>query len=92
MVHQLEQQCRELFEEGIQEPNCVLRDIAVGRWAGVGCCNPACTNVAGWSEQALVLRKCSACQVVRYCSAACQRDDWLSHRPACKELRRELEG
>lgn len=29
------------------------------------------------------LRKCSGCKVAIYCSSACQRRDWLRHKPVC---------
>ncbi|KAJ7747644.1 hypothetical protein DFH07DRAFT_575751 [Mycena maculata] len=28
-------------------------------------------------------QKCSRCGAVRYCDAACQKEDWKSHRPLC---------
>lgn len=33
------------------------------------------------------LQRCSACKVVRYCSAACQKRDWPTHRDECKALK-----
>lgn len=38
-------------------------------------------------SQASKLQRCSACKVVRYCSAACQRRDWPAHRDECKALK-----
>jgi len=29
------------------------------------------------------ITRCSACKVIHYCSAACQRKDWPSHKLAC---------
>ncbi|PIL28918.1 hypothetical protein GSI_08965 [Ganoderma sinense ZZ0214-1] len=31
--------------------------------------------------------RCSSCQSVSYCDAACQRADWAQHKPACRSLR-----
>lgn len=39
------------------------------------------------SEPASKLQRCSACKVVRYCSAGCQRRDWPTHRDECKALK-----
>ncbi|KAJ1043210.1 hypothetical protein NDA10_004179 [Ustilago hordei] len=33
------------------------------------------------------LQRCSGCKVVRYCSSACQRRDWPTHRDECKALK-----
>lgn len=33
------------------------------------------------------LQRCSACKVIRYCSAACQKRDWPAHRDECKALK-----
>lgn len=33
------------------------------------------------------LRRCGACRAVRYCSEACNRASWPSHRPSCRRLR-----
>ncbi|SOV06875.1 uncharacterized protein UDID_05707 [Ustilago sp. UG-2017a] len=33
------------------------------------------------------LERCSGCKVVRYCSSACQRRDWPTHRDECKALK-----
>jgi MYND finger len=36
-------------------------------------------------------KKCSACQISRYCSVVCQRSDWqLGHRVECKRLQVSL--
>jgi hypothetical protein len=32
-------------------------------------------------------RNCSGCRTVVYCSAACQKSDWKSHKPVCKTHR-----
>lgn len=33
---------------------------------------------------------CSACGVMRYCNAACQRADWSRHKPICIEFQRRV--
>ncbi|RYY33642.1 zinc finger MYND domain-containing protein, partial [archaeon] len=48
---------------------CVLR-----------CCMPTCA-CCGRQDAGL---RCSQCKGVHYCSAACQRADWVQHRGACK--------
>lgn len=41
----------------------------------------------GSTSAASKLQRCSACKVVRYCSGACQRRDWPTHRDECKALK-----
>ena len=28
--------------------------------------------------------RCAGCLMARYCGDACQRDDWLAHKPHCR--------
>ncbi|PNH08337.1 hypothetical protein TSOC_005068 [Tetrabaena socialis] len=53
------------------------------------CVNPACRNFDGPAEADLPLRKCSACEAVRYCGAGCQRQHWREggHKKECAGLR-----
>lgn len=37
----------------------------------------------------VVLQKCAGCRVRWYCSKACQKDDWPTHKPICKEIKRK---
>ncbi|KAJ7730861.1 hypothetical protein DFH07DRAFT_848175 [Mycena maculata] len=48
------------------------------------CCSIGCPQT---SETSL-LRKCTVCQVMRYCSTICQRDAWPTHKTVCKDLRK----
>ena len=32
------------------------------------------------------LRRCGSCLAVKYCSSACQTEDWASHRLVCKSV------
>jgi MYND finger/Ankyrin repeats (3 copies) len=41
---------------------------------------PCC---ASCQKSGIKLRACSKCHAVRYCSTACQRAHWRSHKPAC---------
>ncbi|KAJ6545237.1 hypothetical protein B0H19DRAFT_1075583 [Mycena capillaripes] len=34
-------------------------------------------------EEAVVLRKCSGCKLVSYCSSECQHHDWREHKKLC---------
>jgi hypothetical protein len=53
------------------------------------CNNPACSNISGPSEAALVKGSsstCAGCRVARYCCKSCQNQHWKVHKPACKAL------
>jgi hypothetical protein len=54
------------------------------------CNNPLCRNVCGPSEAALVGGRsclCGGCLVARYCSRACQKQQWKGqHKPVCEAL------
>ena len=45
------------------------------------CDNPECTVYGNSSN--VGLRTCSACKNAWYCSVACQRSHWKSHKPRC---------
>ncbi|EIW54763.1 uncharacterized protein TRAVEDRAFT_172379 [Trametes versicolor FP-101664 SS1] len=32
------------------------------------------------------MRRCGGCKVTRYCSVACQKEDWRRHKPTCKQI------
>ena len=49
----------------------------------VGCNNPSCGSLGGPSEVAAAGKRCGACKIAHYCSAACQKADWKGHREAC---------
>jgi hypothetical protein len=33
-------------------------------------------------------KMCARCRLMRYCSAECQRADWIAHKPTCQRLQR----
>ena len=35
-------------------------------------------------DEAVRMKKCSVCRLVRYCSEACQLEDWKEHKSSCK--------
>lgn len=37
-----------------------------------------------------LLKKCSACKTVRYCSKECQKKAWRTHKPTCKKMTARL--
>ncbi|KAJ7475192.1 hypothetical protein B0H11DRAFT_2034471 [Mycena galericulata] len=48
------------------------------------CSGAKCTHTNETSPQPL--KRCSQCQTVQYCSPACQKAAWRSHRSVCKDL------
>ena len=57
------------------------------------CAHPCCTTIVGAREaDAPRGKRCSRCQVVRYCGRACQLADWPAHKAACRELQRRKAG
>ncbi|RNE98310.1 hypothetical protein TraAM80_08840 [Trypanosoma rangeli] len=56
------------------------KDPPLGKDANLRCGNPMCPG------QVKEMLKCSGCRVTFYCSVACQRDDWKTHRFLCKEM------
>jgi hypothetical protein len=55
-----------------------------------GCNNPLCRNLEGVGEEEGGGMQqgslCAACRKVRYCSKACQKQQWKQHRVVCKAL------
>ncbi|KAJ7167643.1 hypothetical protein C8R46DRAFT_254264 [Mycena filopes] len=37
------------------------------------------------------LRRCSRCQIARYCSPECQRADWKDHKPRCQDVQDDMQ-
>ena len=37
-----------------------------------------------------VLKACTACKMIKYCNATCQREHWLKHKKECKNWAAEL--
>lgn len=54
------------------------------------CNNPLCRNLEGVGEEEGGGKQqgslCAACHKVRYCSKACQKQQWKEHRLVCKAL------
>ena len=48
---------------------------------------PKCGGCGRVDEQRAFL-KCAGCKVTLYCSRACQKKDWKTHKPNCKSFRR----
>lgn len=48
------------------------------------CCSAGCAETSESSAQKL--RYCARCRLMRYCSAACQKDAWTQHRGVCADL------
>jgi hypothetical protein len=54
--------------------------------ANLCCSSPECHNLAGLSELDLAAEGglCGGCRAARYCSRACQQQDWPEHKETCK--------
>mmetsp|Transcript_34650 Transcript_34650/g.77758 ORF Transcript_34650/g.77758 Transcript_34650/m.77758 type:complete len:303 (+) Transcript_34650:289-1197(+) len=50
----------------------------------------ACANCGGESSDAVKLRYCTACRLVKYCSVGCQKSHRKQHKKACKKRAAEL--
>jgi hypothetical protein len=64
--------------------------VAVQFPAAALCCNPACVNLQGSSEAALLGpgSRCSGCKVARFCSKECSMAAWKAgHKAVCKRLK-----
>jgi len=47
-------------------------------------CNVTYKTCAFCSKRAKHMKKCSGCNIARYCGEACQTLDWNTHREFCK--------
>ncbi|EKM59859.1 uncharacterized protein PHACADRAFT_206078 [Phanerochaete carnosa HHB-10118-sp] len=47
----------------------------------------SCLNCKGEETIRKSLSQCGACKLVRYCSTACQREDWGRHKKTCKAVK-----
>ena len=53
-------------------------------------CHAAAAPLAGSSlSLSSVVLACSACRIVAYCGAACQKEDWSKHRALCRQTERK---
>ncbi|KAL1745784.1 hypothetical protein HDZ31DRAFT_81668 [Schizophyllum fasciatum] len=51
----------------------------------------ACRKCMRAAEEGALLKICTGCRRIRYCSAECQKADWKAHKALCKAFR-EFEG
>jgi len=58
-----------------------LDPCALGVDSMPGCCNPACTSLAGASEAGMSLKRCSACKTVRW-----GLGEWRVHTPGAVRI------
>jgi hypothetical protein len=67
-----------------------LRQACRPRLQLVGCGNLGCACLSGPSAEGLVAGRkgvvCGGCRVTRYCSPACQEQDWAQHRQVCRRV------
>ncbi len=43
-------------------------------------------GAADGANGTLKILQCSGCELVYYCSAACQHSDWKQHKPSCRKV------
>ena len=71
----------EILDPAMPPPDIVTQENASKRSAYLHDCARCRAERTGSGE----FKKCSRCRMVRYCSAACQREDWPFHRARCPE-------
>lgn len=71
---------------GWEERVRVLTPLASRFVPNVGCRNPVCTELQGFTEPTMTTKWCSGCEKVQYCSVECHRKDWAEHRAECSRL------
>ena len=52
--------------------------------------NNMCANCGKGEEESISLKKCGACKMVKYCSAACQKAHRPQHKRECKKRAAEI--
>ncbi|KAJ7353391.1 hypothetical protein DFH08DRAFT_64278 [Mycena albidolilacea] len=74
------------FAEGIKggASNNVYSVIARLSESVAECCSASCTVTS--ESSARKLQYCAQCQVMRYCSGACQKAAWKYHKLVCKDV------
>jgi hypothetical protein len=70
----------EILDPAMPPPDIATRENAPKRFPYLADC-ARCRAPGGGGE----LKRCSRCRMVRYCSAACQREDWPCHRARCPD-------
>jgi hypothetical protein len=56
------------------------------------CENNPSDKCDGCGKRGIKLKRCAACNSVRYCSEECQRAAWKLHRIECKKIKERLEA
>ena len=74
--------------ENQEEKNSSLTRSVPFTMSGVP--NEACANCGKESRDAVELKNCAACRLVKYCSVDCQRTHRKHHKVACKKRAAEL--
>jgi len=78
-----------------------LRQSMGGCGYGCPCCedalerpvkDPASLDLCAFCGTHGANKKCSGCQIVRYCSVECQKGDWKCHKIQCKEYCRQKQN
>lgn len=66
-----------------EEAVASLRALAAAR----RCCHMGCTRLEGGTEATLPTKRCSGCNLARFCSAACSAAAWRAgHKHVCRQL------
>lgn len=67
---------KRMYDDGPDGDATVPRGDALAFLMQTGCHAAGCTEIAG--------KACAGCQVATYCSQACQKAHWTSHKAGCK--------
>ncbi|KAJ7159509.1 hypothetical protein C8R46DRAFT_1038815 [Mycena filopes] len=67
----------------------IPRPAALG--APSGACL-VCHKEAEAETEAVTMARCGKCKLVRYCGAACQKEDWARHKTVCSKIKNVCRG